>query len=71
LLETDWLISPAEFQIRLRVPPATTVLVDLESLNSPLLIRITIKRQASSGMQVGDGLLVISTGNHEIRVQRP
>jgi len=71
LLEVDWLIRPAEFQIRLGVPPATTVRLDLASLNSPTLAQITIDGKAASDKQLGDGLLAIPSGNHQIRVRRP
>jgi hypothetical protein len=71
LLEVDWLIRPAEFQIGLGVPPATTVRLDLASLGLPTLDRITIDGKVPSGEQLSDGLLAISPGNHRIRIQRP
>jgi hypothetical protein len=71
LLEVDWLIRPSTFEIDLVVPPATTVRLDLSSLGLPALGDITIDGDVPSGERLSDGLLAITPGNHQIRIQRP
>ncbi|MBC8877300.1 MAG: alpha-L-rhamnosidase N-terminal domain-containing protein [Planctomycetes bacterium] len=70
LLEVAWDVSSSEFKITLGIPPGTTVRLDLASLAAPAEDRISIDDQPPSANQLKDGFLVISSGDHTLRVKR-
>jgi len=70
LLEVAWDVSSSEFNITMGIPPGTTVRVDLASLAAPSQDRISINDRPPSSNQLKDGFLVISSGDHTLRVKR-
>jgi len=70
LLEVAWDVNSSEFKITLGIPPGTTMRVDLASLAAPSQDRISIDDQPPSSNQLKDGFLVISSGDHTLRVKR-
>ncbi len=69
-LEVKWDISPAEFEISLKIPPATTVRVDLASLGMPSPAQITLDGKPISPSHVENAFLAISAGDHTLQVNR-
>ena len=69
-LEVRWDISPAEFRISLRIPPATTVRVDLVSLGVPSPPQIILNGKPISPSEVKNSFAEISAGDHTLRVNR-
>ncbi len=70
LLEVSWEISPAEFTITLQAPPATTVRVDLNSLDVQSPVQVLLNSKLLPSDQVKDGFVAISEGSHTLRVKR-
>ena len=70
LLEVAWDVSSSDFGITLRIPPGTTVRVDLASLATPPQDRISINDKPLSPNQLKDGFLAISSGDHAVRIKR-
>jgi alpha-L-rhamnosidase len=70
LLEVNWDISPAEFNISLHTPPAMTVRIDLSSLGWPPQDDISIDGATPPLDQLKDGHLVVPPGDHTIGTRR-
>jgi hypothetical protein len=71
LLGVGWEITPTEYLISLQIPTATTVRIDLSSLGVRPSNEILLNGIAASAQQLKDGFLVVSPGDHTVRISRP
>jgi len=69
-LGVAWEITPSEIEISLQVPTNTTVRVDLSSLKVNSSDDILLDGEPASPQQLKDGFLIISRGDHTVRIER-
>ena len=70
LLEVAWSVNPAACKITLHIPTATTVKLNLASLNVHTADAVTIDNRPVLRSQIQDGLLALRPGDHTVRVKR-
>lgn len=70
VLGVAWNIAPSEIEISLKTPKNTTVRVDLGSLKAPSADHILLDDKPVSPQQCRDGFLLVSEGDHVVRVKR-
>lgn len=70
ILGVSWENTPSEFEINLQVPLNTTVRVDLKSLNVNSPADILLDGGPPAPQMMKDDFLLISPGDHKVRVTR-
>jgi hypothetical protein len=70
ILGVTWEITSSEIEISLQTPENTTVRVDLASLRAPTADHILLDDKPISPRQLRDGFLVVTEGDHTVRVKQ-